>query len=809
MTGFFSMLASQDNTLKMDKLSFLSKINYGSFMPHIKITTGHIVFSLLIFFIALIQTVTIVDFFAERVDENAIFLYSIGFFGGDMDPHWYGYGNLGMYLLWIVYLLLAIPPLIVGKFAFLDEYAMQVFYNGYFVLVARYVFAVIGVLAVFIYYRLARIIQVPKVLILLFAIVSIFSADAILFANYLRTDLLVGFFVALSIFFAVKSDKKSYLYLLAIATAGAISCKISALPLIIFLFVYTGYRLFDKTISWPHLLGVMITFFAFLFIFQPYAEWYARLLKIINIGASGVGHFNWGKHYHYTLIGRLEAIYDILVRYCTLPVVSSLPLLVFSRKYVKAVFPGLLMLLLLILPYINSREITYYWFAPTFNLIRFLSLIGIAGSVHQMTKLIKHKKYNFYRYFKLGFLSLIVVLVSFYIIRPSIQSYLKQYRWQKTNKTIARGWLEKNLVSKAFVALEPRYNHGIPNLYDKDNISLSKSVSRVFMYNRSKNEYLNQLFEKYLQNFYYKQSGIEKVKGLSFSKNVPLKWDRKDYYYVTSPYIYNRYLRHSAEGLNPKLKAQLENNKLYFQYMISNPLVKRFNTGRGPDIEIYHIKKSWYHNEADQHTVEGYAFNNERAEVQIRQGELLNKDLTIDMFIKLYAYPAKWTSIISKLESDKNNEFNLRLKNRETGQWYYGTGEKTIVSNWHPETVLPLNKWVRLTVIRDFANGNQKLLVNGKVHFSTFKGCPRASNTNAIVRIFGGKHRVLLGELGHLQIWNKVVKFSELTGLNALALKENKKPEGLIGYWNFNQVKDGIVKDLSGNNYNAIIKKIN
>lgn len=80
---------------------------------------------------------------------------------------------------------------------------------------------------------------------------------------------------------------------------------------------------------------------------------------------------------------------------------------------------------------------------------------------------------------------------------------------------------------------------------------------------------------------------------------MPLAWNRKDYYYVTSPNIYNRYLRHSAEGLNPKRKAQLENNKLYFQYMISNPLVKRFNTGRGPKIEIYHIKEPRYHNEAD------------------------------------------------------------------------------------------------------------------------------------------------------------------------------------------------------------------
>lgn len=203
-------------------------VNLRSTISRFRVKTRHIVIALLVLIVALIQTHTIWDFFGERADENGLFHYAIGFFGGDFNPIWTGYGNLGMYIIYLVYMTLSLPFLLIGKFDSLEEYAMQMFYNGYFVLVARYTFAVLGVITVFIYAKAARLVKVPMVLIILFIIISISSTDAICFANYLRSEMLVGLFVGLSILFAIKSDKKIYLYLLAIMVAGAISSKISA-----------------------------------------------------------------------------------------------------------------------------------------------------------------------------------------------------------------------------------------------------------------------------------------------------------------------------------------------------------------------------------------------------------------------------------------------------------------------------------------------------------------------------------------------------------------------------------------------------
>ncbi|MBK8805551.1 MAG: hypothetical protein IPO21_02415 [Bacteroidales bacterium] len=106
--------------------------------------------------LAFIQVVTILNYSGEKVDENAIFYFSIGFFGGDFNPHWFGYGSFGMYLLYIVYIILYIPAYLFNGFSSLSEYAMQMFYNGYFNLVARYVFALFGVLGVFLLGKLAK-----------------------------------------------------------------------------------------------------------------------------------------------------------------------------------------------------------------------------------------------------------------------------------------------------------------------------------------------------------------------------------------------------------------------------------------------------------------------------------------------------------------------------------------------------------------------------------------------------------------------------------------------------------------------------
>jgi hypothetical protein len=590
------------------KVKFHDLLAFFRSPPRFRLSIKQLGLILLIFAIPLFQVHSIWDFFGERVDENALFHFAIGYFGGNFDPGWYGYGSLGMYILYSVYMLLALPMIAIGKFGSLDEYTMQVFYNGYFVLVARYLFAVFGVIAVIILARTARYKDVPIVLIILFALISITSHDAIHFANYLRTDLLVGFFVALSIHFAFRSNKKKYLYLLAITIAGAISTKISSFPMVVLLIAYIMYRAYDKTIKWHHVIGVLFTFIISLIVFQPYVNHIESISSIFKIGVKGIGgaeaasSFQWGKVYYYTYTDRLIAIYQIFYKYCGLPIVLSFFLLVFSKRYIKIVIPSLLSLFLLIIPYINSPEITYYWFLPAFNVVRLLSLLAIAGVVYNLALLSKKIKPDLQRSVEKVVIAGIVIISAYFIIYPNLQNYIKKYNWKETNKVLAQKWVEKNLIENEYILLEGNVDYLIPQFYNRKSIKVSKAISRAFLHNRGSNEYLNKLFENYLENYYYERIEVDLVKGIRQIKKIDIMNSDQvnelyGRYYITSPTIYRRFLNRSSVDLPADRRKQLEDMQAYFRFMISNPLHKRFNSGRGSVIEIYHITTTFdeYH----------------------------------------------------------------------------------------------------------------------------------------------------------------------------------------------------------------------
>jgi len=116
--------------------------------------------------------------------------------------------------------------------------------------------------------------------------------------------------------------------------------------------------------------------------------------------------------------------------------------------------------------------------------------------------------------------------------------------------------------------------------------------------------------------------------------------------------------------------------------------------------------------------INGYRFVNEYAEIDEITIDQLTGSITLDFLINLNSYPTTWTSIAYKFESDKKNEFNLRIKDKNEAQWYFGNGEKAFILEWSPKDLLPLNKWVRITAVRDVENQYMALYVDGvlKVH---------------------------------------------------------------------------------------------
>ena len=62
-------------------------------------------------------------------------------------------------------------------------------------------------------------------------------------------------------------------------------------------------------------------------------------------------------------------------------------------------------------------------------------------------------------------------------------------------------------------------------------------------------------------------------------------------WFVTSPRIYNRYLKRSTEGLSEARAKSVQAIKEHYEYILQNStLIKRFATGAGSPVEVYQLK---------------------------------------------------------------------------------------------------------------------------------------------------------------------------------------------------------------------------
>ncbi len=210
----------------------------------------------------------------------------------------------------------------------------------------------------------------------------------------------------------------------------------------------------------------------------------------------------------------------------------------------------------------------------------------------------------------------------------------------------------------------------------------------------------------------------------------------------------------------------------------------------------------------EERELKGYKFNKEWAKTEPFSSDLLTGSITVDMYIMLHSYPTKWTTIVSKLESDAKNEFHLRLRGKDRAQWYFGDGNKAIVLDWIPEEVIPLNEWVRITAIRDRENKNMELLVNGQsAAKKTFRTLPRSAKTENAIILMAHGNNLLDATVADIRIWGKALSLAEINK-TAIGVKKASKEKSLVAYWNFEVVENDVVRDLSGKNNDLSISKI-
>ena len=204
--------------------------------------------------------------------------------------------------------------------------------------------------------------------------------------------------------------------------------------------------------------------------------------------------------------------------------------------------------------------------------------------------------------------------------------------------------------------------------------------------------------------------------------------------------------------------------------------------------------------------IRGYEFNKEYALTKPFKTNRLEKDLTIDMYIKLNSYPISWTNIISKMDNDKSGEFSLRIQNRNVGQFYYGTGSRSIDLKWNPSEVLPLNKWVRLTIVRDIMKKELVLYANGKQITKKCSGkIQKAESSKNPLFINGTKQRNLNATFAEIRIWEKAISSSEIKKTYDI-IKYPCTDKKLVGYFLFDDANRKEIKSLTSEQLILIIK---
>lgn len=202
----------------------------------------------------------------------------------------------------------------------------------------------------------------------------------------------------------------------------------------------------------------------------------------------------------------------------------------------------------------------------------------------------------------------------------------------------------------------------------------------------------------------------------------------------------------------------------------------------------------------------GYKFNNQYVQVENSSDLDLTGSITVDMYLQLHSYPNSWLGVARKLQSDAKNEFNLRIKNQDVAQWYFGDGKNAIVLDWSPKDVLPLNEWVRLTAVRDLENKQLEIFINGEsVAKKTFSKLPKSAKTDQNILLLRHGNRTLDATLSEFRIWSKAFNAKDIN--KTAVVNKPLKQKDLIGFWSFEKIEDVGVKvtDLSSSGNDAVI----
>jgi len=250
----------------------------------------------------------------SRPDETTIVKIALKFGLGDLNPHFFRYPTLYMYVVFMCYILYYFGGLIFGRYKVLDDFITEsIIAPKNFYLIDRFITIFFGTLTIYVVYRIAEKLFDKETAI----ISSLFLSFAYLHvreSHFGVTDVFMTFLVILTIFYILKSYKDSTItnYIRAGLFGGlAMSTKYNALLVIVPMFIVHHFNTVSKRSKF---LDKKVIFFVIIFIigfligtpfaildFKQFTSDFLYEMKHLSKGHDIILGIGWWYHLRFSL----------------------------------------------------------------------------------------------------------------------------------------------------------------------------------------------------------------------------------------------------------------------------------------------------------------------------------------------------------------------------------------------------------------------------------------------------------------------------------------------------------------------------
>jgi hypothetical protein len=539
--------------------------------------------------VTLVRSASLLGYSNWIIDEHFIVAIALGFIGFDLDPLWYNYFPLPMYLLGDVYFLMYLGARALGLVASKPEFTALLFsHDAAFYVPAKLLgslaytggCAVLGLIA-------WRRTSSRAAAALAFA-APLLLVDGIATATNIRNDTFVFLFAALTVYFSCFARKTlASVVLAAVFCAAALASKLPALVLVPVLFARLAWDARRGDLKWRHVAIAAGVLPVALFAFMPFAflepSAYLPMLKRATARVAG----EWTKVGKETLTGpgeRWANLMGALYRNSgALPLAGTAAYLAHAAWRDRTALFAALFPLAYVCAFSTSSVFDDYWLRPVYPFLLLFPILAVWD-------LAALPRVRAAPYGRAPVLLAVLALGYVFTLAGNVPKAARAMvpPPEDTRVTAAR-WIGGNLPAGSRVVLEGYLPHYWPRVFSpRPEITLA-----VHQYSYPWVMKKDVLMDGF-RYWFMRALGTERpFRVVPMMGNARIGYDMARMHLLPGDYVvlsrasYARYYGPAVTRDQPELAR---NAQAFFAFVRAQEPVRTF-TGNGPAIEIYRMKE--------------------------------------------------------------------------------------------------------------------------------------------------------------------------------------------------------------------------